>query len=61
MSVSKRKKQGGKRIDISKRLLVSFILMTVLICLASTLSGYYQYSNTILRLYNENGYAVANR
>ncbi len=53
-------KNGQIRFGISKKLLLSVILMTVLICLISTLSGYYQYSNTIRKLYNDNGYVIAN-
>ena len=60
MSESNMKKPGKVRFGISKRLLLSVTLMTVLICLISTLSGYYQYSNTIRKMYNDNGYAVAN-
>ena len=53
-------KSGKIRFGISKKLLLSVILMTILICLISTLSGYYQYSNTIRKLYNDNGYVIAN-
>ncbi len=48
------------RFGISKKLLLSVILMTILICAVSTLSGYYQYNNTIRKLYNDNGYVIAN-
>ena len=48
------------RFGISKKLLLSVVLMTVLICAVSTLSGYYQYQNTIRKLYNDNGYVIAN-
>ena len=48
------------RFGISKKLLLSVILLTVLICAISTVSGYYQYSNTIRKLYNDNGYVIAN-
>ena len=52
----------GRRIrfGIRKKLLLSVILMTLLICAVSTLSGYYQYSDTIRKLYNDNGYVIAN-
>ncbi len=50
---------GRIRFGISKKLLLSVVLMTVLICVISTLSGYYQYSNTIRKLYNDNGYVIA--
>ena len=48
------------RFGISKKLLLSVILLTVLICAISTVSGYYQYQNTIRKLYNDNGYVTAN-
>ena len=60
IKVSKEKKTGGIRFGISKKLLVSVIAMTALICLISTLSGFSEYQRTIQRLYNDNGYVVAN-
>ncbi len=60
MSVNNKGRPRRTRFGISAKLLMNVILMTVLICAASTLSGYYQYSNTIRKLYNDNGYAVAN-
>ena len=48
------------RFSISKKLLLSFVLLTVLICAVTTISGYFQYDNTIRKLYNDNGYVVAN-
>ena len=48
------------RFGVSAKLLLSVILMTILICVISTLSGYYQYSNTIRKLYNDNGYVIGN-
>ena len=56
----KDKTAGTIRFGISKKLLLSVVLMTILICVVSTLSGYIQYSNTIRKLYNENGYVIAN-
>ena len=53
-------KRGRIRFGISKKMLLSIILLTILICLVSTLSGYYQYENTIRKLYNDNGYVIAN-
>ena len=53
-------KAGRIRFSISKKLLLSFVLLTVLICAVSTISGYYQYENTIRKLYNDNGYVIAN-
>ena len=60
MTVNKEKKTGGKRFGISKKLLVSIILMTLLICVISTISGYYQYDGAIRKLYNDNGYVIGN-
>ena len=48
------------RFSISRKVLLSVILLTVLICVVSTVSGYFQYSNTIRKLYNDNGYVIAN-
>ena len=48
------------RLGISKKMLLFVILLTVLICAASTFSGYVQYSETIRKLYNDNGYVIAN-
>ena len=60
MSEPTAEKARKLRFGISTRLLLSVILMTFLICAISTFTGYYQYSNTIRRMYNDNGYAVAN-
>ncbi len=60
MSGNKTEKKRGGRFGISKKLLLSVILMTVLICAVSTISGYTHYNNTIRKLYNDNGYVVAN-
>ena len=60
MSERSARKPGKIRFGISRRLLLSVVLMTVLICVVSTYSGYYQYSNTIRKMYNDNGYAIAN-
>ena len=48
------------RFSIRKKLILGIILLTVLICAVSTVSGYFQYDNTIRKLYNENGYVIAN-
>ncbi|MBQ6322434.1 MAG: PP2C family protein-serine/threonine phosphatase [Lachnospiraceae bacterium] len=53
-------KGGNIRFGISKKLQLSVVLMTVLICLISTFTGYYQYSDTIRKLYNDNGYVIGN-
>ena len=55
-----KKKSGGIRFGINKKLLLSVILMTILICVISTISGYYQYEGTIRKLYNDNGYVIGN-
>ncbi len=60
MDVNKEKKPGGKRFGVSKKLLLSIILMTLLICVISTISGYYQYDGAIRKLYNDNGYVIGN-
>ena len=54
------KKTRRIRFVISKKMLASIVLLTVLICVVSTLSGYYQYDNTIRKLYNDNGYVIGN-
>ncbi|MCR4805327.1 MAG: SpoIIE family protein phosphatase [Clostridia bacterium] len=53
-------KSGRLRFSISKKLLLSYVLLTFLICAVSTVSGYFQYDNTIRKLYNDNGYVIAN-
>ena len=58
--MNKAGKTGKVRFGIGKRLLLIVILMTILICVISTISGYYQYSNTIRKLYNDNGYVFGN-
>ena len=60
MSRNDRRGPGRIRFGVSKKLLLSVILMTVLICAISTISGYFQYDNTIRKLYNDNGYVVGN-
>ena len=41
-------------------MLLSVMLVTVLISVISTISGYYQYDNTIRKLYNDHGYEIGN-
>ena len=41
-------------------MLLSVVLVTVLISVISTISGYYQYDNTIRKLYNDHGYEIGN-
>ncbi len=43
---------------LSKKITALFILMTVLILVASCLVGYLKYSETIKHLYNENAYSI---
>lgn len=47
-----------KRFGLDHKILISIILLTVIMSLASCVIGYVQYSNTIRKLYNENGYVV---
>lgn len=51
-------KNRKKRKSIRKKLLASTIIMAFLICAASCLVGYLQYNNTIMQLYNDNGYVI---
>jgi len=60
MAETKRRRGTSHRFGISKKLLLSVVLLTVLICAVSTVTGYEQYENTIRKLYNDNGYVVAN-
>lgn len=46
------------RMGLSKKVLLNIILLSISLCVATCLVGYYQYKNTITRLYNENGYSV---
>ncbi len=48
------------RFGISQKLLLSVVLLTVLISVISTISGYLQYDNTIRKLYNDHGYEIGN-
>lgn len=49
------KKRAGK---LSRKLLVSIVIVAIVIGVASCVVGYIQYDNTMRRLYNENGYVV---
>ena len=60
MSENNARRPKRFRFGIGKKLLLGVVLLTVLICVTSTVSGYYQYSNTIRKMYNDNGYVVAN-
>ena len=52
--------RGRIRFGISRKMLLSVVLVTVLISAISTISGYYQYDNTIRKLYNDHGYEIGN-
>ena len=58
--IHKHKKPWHVRFGISKKLLLSVVILTVLICAISTYSGYCQYDNTIRKLYNDHGYEIGN-
>ena len=60
ISVSNKRKPARTRFGVTGKLLLSIILLTVTICAASTLSGYYQYNNTIRKLYSDKSYAIGN-
>ena len=53
-------RRGRVRFGISRKMLLSVVLVTVLISVISTISGYYQYDNTIRKLYNDHGYEIGN-
>ena len=53
-------RRGRVRFGISRKMLLSVMLVTVLISVISTISGYYQYDNTIRKLYNDHGYEIGN-
>ena len=46
------------KFGLNKKVMLGIILLGISLCIATCLVGYYQYKNTITRLYNENGYAV---
>lgn len=56
---SKKANSRFYRMGISRKMLLSIVTLTVLLCAVSTVSGYIQYDNTIRRLYNDNGYVIA--
>ncbi len=45
---------------LSKKLIAIFIVMTILVSFSSCIIGYLKYSSTIMQLYNETSYSVAN-
>lgn len=48
------------RKSLNKKLLFSIVLLCVIISVVSCVVGFLQYSNTIRRLYNQNGYTLGN-
>ena len=58
--MSNQKKTRRFKFGISKKLLLFTIVLTVLICAISTVSGYFQFDDTIRKLYNDNGYVIGN-
>ena len=54
------KKKGTIHLGIRMKLLLSVVMMTILICAISTLIGYYKFSDTIRKQYNDNGYVIGN-
>ncbi|MBQ3705929.1 MAG: SpoIIE family protein phosphatase [Clostridia bacterium] len=56
--MSSKKKPMRFRFGLSKKLLLSILLLTALICAVSTFIGYYQYEHTIRKLYNDHGYQI---
>ena len=47
-----------KNRKISKKLILSIVVIAFIITAASCVTGYVQYDNTMRRLYNENGYVI---
>ena len=60
MSGNRARRRMKIRFGISKKLLLGVALLTIFICVVSTISGYLQYSETIRKMYNDNGYVVGN-
>ena len=58
--MSNQEKTRRFKFGISKKLLLFTIVLTVLICAISTVSGYFQFDDTIRKLYNDNGYVIGN-
>lgn len=46
------------KFGLSFKMLISILILSSSICIASVYIGYLQYKNTITKLYNENGYSV---
>ena len=46
------------KFGLNTRMLLSIMLLGGALCIATCFVGYYQYKNTITKLYNENGYIV---
>lgn len=46
------------KFGLNIKMMLGIIILSISLCFATCLVGYYQYKNTITRLYNENGYSV---
>lgn len=46
------------KFGLSKKTLISIVILSTCICIASCYIGYLQYKNTITKLYNTNGYSI---
>ena len=46
------------KFGLSKKTILSIVILSLLICTTTCFVGYYQYKNTIEKLYNENGYVI---
>ena len=53
-------KKIKRKYGLRNKMLLSIAILCLCICAASCTIGYIQYDNTIKKLYNENGYTVAN-
>lgn len=46
------------KFGLSKKMMIGILILGISLCIATCLVGYYQYKETITKLYNENGYVV---
>ena len=44
--------------SLSKKMMLGIIILAISLCVATCFVGYYQYRNTIRKLYNDNGYDI---
>lgn len=49
-----------RRIGISRKMIISIVVLSVILTAASCITGFVQYKGTISELYNDNGYVVGN-